>query len=160
MVAGRSWKPIILAALAASLVAFLGATATDLGPWYQNLSKPSWQPPDWLFGPVWTLIFGLCAVSGVSAWRHAPNRAAREWVIGAFALNGFLNVFWTILFFRFKHPDWALIEVGFFWLSILGLILFFAKISKIASSLLLPYLAWVSFAAVLNLSVVRLNSPF
>jgi tryptophan-rich sensory protein len=156
----RSWKPIILAALAASFVAFLGATATDLGPWYQNLAKPSWQPPDWLFGPVWTLIFGLSAISGVLAWRLAPNQATREWVIGAFALNGFLNVLWTILFFRFKHPDWALIEVGFFWLSIVALIFFLARISKPAGALLLPYLAWVSFAAVLNLSVARLNSPF
>jgi tryptophan-rich sensory protein len=156
----RSWKPIVLAALAASLVAFLGATATDLGPWYQNLLKPSWQPPDWLFGPVWTLIFGLCAISGVLAWRYAPNQAVREWIIGAFALNGFLNVLWTILFFRFKHPDWALIEVGFFWLSIVVLIVFLARGSKTASGLLLPYLAWVSFAAVLNLAVVRLNSPF
>ncbi len=160
MVTRRSWKPVVLAALAASLVAFLGATATDLGPWYQNLEKPSWQPPDWLFGPVWTLIFGLCAVSGVLAWRHAPNQAIREWVIGAFALNGFLNVLWTILFFRFKHPDWALVEVGFFWLSIVGLIVFLARISKTASRLLLPYLAWVSFAAVLNLTVARLNAPF
>lgn len=160
MVARRSWKPVILAALAASLVAFLGATATDLGPWYQNLTKPAWQPPDWLFGPVWTLIFGLCAISGVSAWRRAPNQAAREWVIGAFALNGFLNVLWTILFFRFKHPDWALIEVGVFWFSIVVLILFFARFSKMASAILLPYLAWVSFAAVLNLAVVRLNGPY
>jgi tryptophan-rich sensory protein len=146
--------------LAASLVAFLGATATDLGPWYQNLAKPPWQPPDWLFGPVWTLIFGLCAIAGVLAWRRAAKQAVREWIIGGFALNGFLNVLWTILFFRFKHPDWALIEVGFFWLSILGLILFLARISKISSGLLLPYLAWVSFAAVLNLAVARLNHPF
>jgi len=154
------WKPVALAAAAASLVAFLGATITDLGPWYQALHRPPWQPPDWLFGPVWTLIFGLTAVSGLLGWQRAPTSAQGEWLIGLFALNGFLNILWTILFFRFEHPDWALAEVGLLWLSILAPMLFLARFSKLSSWLLVPYLIWVSFAATLNWTIVRLNGPF
>jgi len=157
---GRLWKPIVLAALAAALVAGLGATVTDLGPWYQDLRKPSWQPPDWLFGPAWTLIFGLTAISGAIAWRDAPDRASREWVIGLFALNGFLNILWSFLFFRLKRPDFALVEVVLLWLSVLAPMIVAARYAKAASGLILPYLAWVTFAGVLNLAVVRLNGPF
>ena len=113
------WKPVLIAAAVAIFIGALGGTLTDTGTWYQNLRKPSWQPPDWLFGPAWTLIFALATVSAVYAWRNAENRAQRDWVIGLFALNGFLNVLWSMLFFALRRPDWALIEVAFLWLSIL-----------------------------------------
>jgi tryptophan-rich sensory protein len=151
------WKPIFAAAAAAALVAILGATATDLGPWYQNLTKPWWQPPDWLFGPAWTLIFTLTAIAGIIAWDSARDRAEREWIVAAFALNGFLNVLWSMLFFRLKRPDWSVVEVAALWLSIALMILVVSRSNKIASWLLLPYLAWVTFAGILNLAVVRLN---
>ena len=154
------WKPIVIAALAASAVAGLGALMTDLGPWYANLKKPSWQPPDWLFGPAWTIIFGLCTISGYLAWRNAPNRGGRDGVIALFALNGFLNVLWSALFFRLRRPDWALTEAALLWLSILLMIVVLRRYSTSASVLLVPYLAWVSFAAILNWSVVELNAPF
>jgi len=153
------WVPILCAALAAMLVAGLGALMTDLGDWYVNLRKPPWQPPDWLFGPAWTLIFALTAAAGVLAWRDEPNPARREWMLALFALNGLLNVVWSLLFFRLHHPDWALLEVGFLWLSILALIVVIAPASPVAGWLLAPYLAWVAFAALLNLAVVRLNGP-
>ncbi len=156
----RHWKPVLIAAVSAIAVAALGALMTDLGPWYADLRKPSWQPPDWLFGPVWTVIFALCAISGYLAWREAPNRGGRDGVIGLFALNGFLNVLWSTIFFRVKRPDWALVEVGLLWFSIVLMIVVLMRYSKTASLLLLPYLAWVTFAAVLNWSVVRLNAPF
>jgi len=154
------WKPFLIAAAVAIFIALLGGTLTDTGPWYQNLHKPSWQPPDWLFGPAWTLIFALSTVAAVYAWRNAQSRSQREWVIGLFALNGFLNVLWSTLFFALRRPDWALIEVGFLWLSILLPIAVFWRSAGPASLYLLPYLLWVSFAAVLNLTVVRLNAPF
>jgi translocator protein len=157
---GGRWKPILIAALAAMAVAGLGALMTDLGPWYVGLRKPAWQPPDWLFGPAWTLVFGLCALAGYLAWRVAPNRIGQEWIIALFAFNGFLNVLWSALFFRLKRPDWALAEVGLLWLSILLLIVVLARYAKTASALLVPYLAWVSFAAILNLAIVQLNGPF
>lgn len=161
MAAGRSfWKPVVIAAAVAIFIGALGGTLTDIGPWYQSLRKPSWQPPDWLFGPAWTLIFAFATVSAVYAWRNAPDRTRREWVIGLFALNGFLNVLWSTLFFALRRPDWALIEVVLLWASILLPMILFARFSRPASLYLLPYLLWVSFAAYLNLTVVRLNAPF
>lgn len=154
------WLPFLVGALAAIVVAALGATMTDLGPWYAGLRKPSWQPPDWLFGPAWTAIFALTTLSAVIAWRTAPGRERREWIVGAFALNGFLNIVWSALFFRLHRPDWALIEVALLGLSILWLMAGPTRHSRRAGLLLLPYLAWVSFAAVLNLAVVELNGPF
>ena len=155
-----AWLPVLGAGAAALLVASLGATITDLGPWYQSLQRPSWQPPDWLFGPAWTIIFALAAISGVVAWRNAPTDADREWIIGLFAINGVLNILWSALFFRMHRPDWALFEVAFLWLSILLPIIVFYRYARLASWLLVPYLAWVTFAAALNLAIVRLNGPF
>ena len=141
-------------------VAGLGALTTDLGPWYFRLHKPAWQPPDWLFGPAWTLIFALAALAGVIYWTRWTNRNDRLRMVAAFALNAFLNTFWSLLFFRFERPDWALYEVGSLWLSIALLIVLLARGSRTASWLLLPYLGWVSFAALLNWKIVQLNMPF
>lgn len=157
---GSRWKAILAAASAAALVAALGATVTELGSWYRSLEKPWWQPPDWLFGPAWTVIFGFAAISAATAWRHAPDRASREWVIGLFSLNGLLNILWSVLFFRMHRPDWALFEVVLLWMSILLIMLVVGRYSKMASWFLLPYLAWVTFAGILNLEVVRLNPAF
>ena len=153
---GRA-KPIIAAALSATAVAGLGALTTELGPWYYNLNKPSWQPPDWLFGPAWTTIFALAAIAGVIYWRRQTNRDARMLILGAFALNAFLNTFWSLLFFRLHRPDWALYEVPFLWASILLLIILLGRVSAKAAWLLVPYLVWVSFASVLNWRIVVLN---
>jgi translocator protein len=156
----RRSKPVIAAALSATAVAGLGALTTDLGPWYYRLGKPSWQPPDWLFGPAWTLIFALAALAGVLYWKQSTNRSARQRILAAFALNAFLNTLWSLLFFRLKRPDWALYEVGFLWLSIVLLIVLLSRESRAAAWLLAPYLAWVSFASLLNWTIVQLNAPF
>jgi tryptophan-rich sensory protein len=153
-------RAIVVAAAAALAVAAVGGTVTDLGPWYRSLHEPPWKPPDAAFGLIWTVIFALAAASGVIAWRRSPSRATREWLIGLFALNGFLNVLWSLLFFRLKRPDWGLIEVGGLWLSVAILIVFLSRRSWAASALLAPYLVWVSIAAALNFAVVRLNGPF
>ena len=156
----RAWRPVAVAALAAVVVAGLGASATDLGPWYYALRKPSWQPPDWLFGPAWTLIYGLAALSGVLAWRATASVGKRRQIVVLFALNALLNVLWSELFFRLRRPDWALVETVPFWLSILLLVAVLWPMSPAAGKVLLPYLGWVAFAALLNLAVVRLNGPF
>jgi translocator protein len=156
----RRWKPVFAAALSAMALAGLGALSTDLGDWYQGLQQPAWKPPDALFGPAWTLIYALAALAGVKAWNAAPTRADREWLVALFALNGFLNLLWSLLFFRLRRPDWALVEVGFLWGSILLLMGVLGRYARPAAALLAPYLAWVSFAAVLNFAVVRLNAPF
>ncbi len=152
--------PVTIATAAAVCVAALGATVTDLGPWYQALAKPSWNPPDVVFPMGWTVIYALITIAGITAWRAAPTSAKAEWVIGLFALNGFLNIGWSLVFFRLQRPDWALIEVGLLWLSILAMILYCGRFSKPAAWLLVPYLVWVGFAAALNWAVVQLNAPF
>jgi benzodiazapine receptor len=156
----QRWQPVAAAALSALVVAGLGGLNTVLGPWYYALRKPSWQPPDWLFGPAWTLIFALAALAGVTYWRREPDGARRRQVVAAFAANGFLNMLWSLLFFRLQRPDWGLYEVGGLWLSIVCLIVLTGRTSREASWLLLPYLLWVSFASVLNWRIVTLNGPF
>lgn len=153
----QRWKPVVVAAALAMAVAALGASATDIGPWYQSLRKPSWQPPDLLFGPVWTTIYALTAYAGVLVWRAArPPR--RMQLMALFALNALLNVLWSELFFNFHRPSLALAEVAPFWLSIVALMVGAGSVSRRAAWLLVPYLAWVGFAAYLNLTIVRLNS--
>lgn len=156
----RRWKPVAIAAAAALAVAVLGGLSTDIGSWYRGLTKPSWQPPDVLFGPVWTTIYALAAIAAARAWERAPRRADREWLIALFTLNGFVNVLWSLLFFRLHRPDWALAEVGVLWLSIALLIVVLRRHSRFSAWLLAPYLLWVTFAAALNAEVVRLNGPF
>lgn len=156
----EGFLPVILAGMAALIVAAGGATITDLGPWYQSLEQPTWAPPGWLYGVAWTLIFALAAMASLFAWRAAPTAKARTNVIGLFAFNGFLNVLWSLLFFRVQRPDWALIEVAFLWLSVAVLIIYCGRFSKLAAWLLLPYIGWVSVAAALNWAIVQLNGPF
>ena len=151
-----SKKPILIATLLAIVVGGLGGAATDIGPWYYGLVKPSWQPPDWLFGPVWTTIYVLTAIAGVRAWRRG-NPTERRFFAGALALNLVLNVLWSVIFFTLKRPDLALLEVVPLWLSIALLMLLVRRCSPLSSVLLLPYLLWVGFAAYLNWTIVRLN---
>jgi translocator protein len=151
------WKPLLIALALAMGVGALGALTTDLGSWYQLLNKPSWQPPDWLFGPVWTTIFALAALSAVLSWRRAADRPNRETIVLLFVANAFFNLLWSALFFRLKRPDLALIEVGFLWLSVLIPIFVLRRYSVKSSWLLTPYIAWVTFAALLNYEIVKLN---
>ena len=159
-IVGGRWRPVVAAALAATGVGALGALTTELGSWYYALHKPPWQPPDWLFGPAWTLIFALAALAAVLYWRDVLDRELRLQLLAAFAINAFLNTLWSLLFFRLKRPDLALYEVGFLWLSILALIVLLRRGSALAAWLLAPYLAWVSFASYLNYTIVQLNAPF
>lgn len=152
--------PILVAAGGAIALGGVGGLMTPIGPWYANLRKPRLQPPNWLFGPAWTVILGLAAWSAVEAWNAAANDAARTSVVVLFATNALFHLLWSPLFFRLRRPDWALIEVVFLWSSILALVVGLQQISPFASLLILPYLAWVSFAAWLNWAIVRLNQPF
>lgn len=157
----RAWLfPIVIAAAAALAVAVLGATITDIGPWYHGLVQPRWAPPDAAYGVAWTAIYALTALAGVTGWRAMPTAGESDWLIGLFALNGFLNILWSLLFFRAHRPDWAGIEVFALWLSVAALVLFIGRRSLAGAALLLPYLAWVSFAGFLNFTIIRLNGPF
>ena len=149
-------KPVVIAFLVVFAVAGIGGAATDIGPWYFNLIKPAWQPPDWAFGPIWTLIYITTGIASVRAWRLGDELQRSNFLL-ALLINCVLNVLWSVLFFKMQRPDVALIEVVVFWLSIVPLILLPLRYSPRSSLLMLPYIAWVSVAAYLNLTIVRLN---
>jgi len=141
-------------------VSRLGQSLTDLGPWYRALAQPDWRPPDWAFGVVWSTIFVLLGIAGVMAWRRAGSPGRQIQLIALLAINSMLHVLWSFLFFTAQRPDWAMIELGFLWLSVLSLVFAFWRISTLAGLLLLPYIVWVTIAGALNWSVMLLNAPF
>lgn len=155
--------PFPLAFAVAWTVVVLGAGGwvTEIGDWYRALRKPPWQPPDALFGPAWTLIFVCASAAFVLAWRAAEGEPVlRAALVAAYLLNGALNFLWSWLFFRMRRPDVAAVEVAPLWMSIAAIAGCVALASPPAALLLAPYLGWVSFAAVLNRAIVRLNGPF
>lgn len=154
-------EPHILAAILwALLLAGAGGALTTIGPWYRNLKKPSWQPPDWLFGPAWTLILSAAAWAAILAWEGATSPRDQMIVIGLYAANFVFHFLWSPLFFALKRPDWALRESFFLWASVVGLCVGVLPFSTLASALLAPYVLWVTFATYLNYEIVRLNGPF
>jgi tryptophan-rich sensory protein len=152
--------PIVIASVAATAVALVGATITDIGPWYHALNQPRWAPPDAMYGVAWMAIYAFTAIAGVYAWLATSDRREREWLIGLFALNGFLNTMWSVLFFQLHRPDWAMIEAIGLWLSVGALIVAIWPRSMTGAVLLVPYLLWVTFAGYLNMTIVHLNGPF
>ena len=126
------------------------------GAWYESLAKPSWRPPNRLFPPVWTILYAMIAVSGWLVWRE---RAGHDIAVPmlVYAVQLVLNFLWSALFFGMRRMDYALADIALLWLSILVLIALFRPVSPLAALLLIPYLAWVSFAACLNLTMLRLN---
>ncbi len=137
----------------------LGGATTPLTPWYRDLKKPSWQPPNWLFGPAWSLILASAATASVYAW-NAADAAGRTDVLVAYAVNALCFILWSPLFFVARRPDWALIEWTFLWASVAAVAWVVYQQSPTGALFVLPYLAWVSFAGVLNRAIVIRNQPF
>ena len=128
----------------ALLLGVAGGFLTEIGPWYRDLRKPRLNPPNWLFGPAWTIILGLAAWSAIIAWDASGTADERRLVIVLYGANALLHLLWSPLFFKFKRPDWALVEIGFLWASLVALVVGIAPISRTASHLIWPYLAWVT----------------
>jgi tryptophan-rich sensory protein len=156
----HEWEPTMVAAGGVTVLAVAGMQLTKLGQWYYALRKPSWQPPDWLFGPAWTTIFILEAASAVIGWQESREASEATLLVVTYVMNGVFNMLWSLLFFTLRRPDWALYEVGFLWLSVLAMILVLQHFAGLAWIFLVPYLLWVSFASFLNYTIVRLNAPF
>jgi len=133
---------------------------TEIGPWYRSLRNPWWKPPDWAFGPIWTIILALTTIGAAMAWEAAPDDTARLLILLSFTTNAALNIGWNLFFFKLRRPDWALVEVVFLWLSILAMIIIVLPFSSMAALYIAPYLVWVFIAALLNRQVVLLNQPF
>ena len=137
----------------------LGAIATtpEIDGWYKTIEKPAWNPPDYIFGPVWTTLFLMMAIAGWLVWQRAGARDAAM-ALTLFGIQLVLNVAWSWIFFAAHQPGWAFAEMIILWLAILATTVAFFRSSQSAGWLMLPYLAWVSFASVLNFAIWRMNS--
>ncbi len=130
------------------------ATAQSVTDWYPTLVKPSWNPPNWIFGPVWTALYLMMAVAAWLVWRSDGNiRGAMILFFSQLALN----FAWSFLFFGARSPWLGLMDIAMLWLALVITVIAFFQKSAAAGLLMLPYLAWVSFAAILNLAIWRLN---
>jgi tryptophan-rich sensory protein len=137
------------------LVALSGAFYRP-GAWYERLRKPPWRPPNWVFAPAWSVLYVLIAISGWLVWRDAGWPAAAP-ALAIYGVQLLLNAGWSAVFFGLRRPDWAFLEISLLWLSIAWTIQAFAPLQPVAAWLLAPYLAWVSFAALLNFSIWQRN---
>jgi len=126
------------------------------GEWYAQLNKPVWNPPNWIFGPVWTALYTMMAIAAWLVWRRG-GFATQKVPLGLFLLQLLLNAAWSALFFGLRNPGLAFAEIILLWLAILGTLLAFGKAHRLAGVLMVPYLAWVTFAAVLNFTLWQLN---
>ena len=141
------------------VVAFFGSLVTlpSIATWYAGLNKPSFNPPNFIFGPVWTILYTLMGVALYLIWDKKKNNKSVDTAIKMFLLQLSLNFLWSLIFFGLHLPFAALLTIIALWLSIVYTILLFRKISNKAYLLLLPYIAWVSFALILNFFIVILN---
>ena len=143
----------VLAASAIGSFATVRATPT----WYKGLAKPSFNPPGWLFGPAWTVLYLLMAVAAWLVWKQGFGAAGVKLALAVFLAQLILNALWSVLFFGLRSPLAGLVDIIVLWVAILATIILFFRVSVTAGVILLPYIAWVSFAAVLNAAILRLN---
>lgn len=151
---------IILVQLAGIIGSFF--TIDAIGNWYVFLDKPSFSPPNWVFGPVWIILYTLMATATFLIWkkRHGlrPSQAqARDKGFWLFWVHLLFNALWSILFFGLQNPLWALIDIGVLLVLICAVTFYYFRVSSIAGLLMIPYILWVSFATVLNLGIYLLN---
>ena len=139
--------------------ALVGSTFTtpSVPEWYGSLVKPSFTPPNWLFGPVWSMLYLAMAIAGWLVWRR-QRESSTTLPLALFGGQLVLNVLWSILFFGLQATGIALVEILILWTAIFATLLSFWRISTIAGWLFVPYLTWVSFATIMNFEICRLNS--
>jgi tryptophan-rich sensory protein len=126
------------------------------GQWYASLAKPAWNPPAWIFGPVWTVLYAMMAVAAWLVWKRA-GFGRQPLALSLFLAQLLLNALWSPLFFGLRNPGLAFADILLLWLALLATVVVFWRTRRVAGALLMPYLAWVTFAAALNLAIWRLN---
>ncbi|MEM9825240.1 MAG: TspO/MBR family protein [Planctomycetota bacterium] len=148
----------------ASLVLWLGGgllTGIGLGPWYDELTFPSLQPPGWVFTPMWMLILSLLAVATVRITTgDRSNAGSRTVAVGLYGFQFGLNLGWSVLFFAVQRPDAAMAEILILDVVVAAMVVAYAKIDRVAGLMLVPYLVWLLFATAINIAIVQLNGPF
>ena len=152
------WIGLIVLLVLCFAVAAVGGLATtpNIPNWYAGLAKPSWTPPDWIFGPVWSVLYLSMAIAAWLVWRQA-GLAGAALPMALFGIQLLLNTLWSWLFFGLHSPSAALVDIILLWTAIVATTVAFWRRSMVAGILFLPYLVWVSFASVLNLAIWRLN---
>lgn len=134
-----------------------GFTVSAINGWYATINKPWFNPPNWIFGPVWTSLYVMMGIAFYLIWKSDAATALKNKAITLFFIQLTVNFLWSIIFFYFQQPGWAFIDIVIMWVMILLTIFSFGKISAAASWLMVPYICWVSFAAVLNFAIWKLN---
>ena len=155
----KNWVKLIVSLLIPQLIGASGAyfTITGRGSWYQQIQRPEWNPPNWIFGPVWTTLYVLMGIAFYLVWKaEAPQKLKRPAML-FWALQMILNFFWSFIFFGQHQIGLAFAEIIILWLMILLTIFAFARINKLAAWLMVPYISWVSFATLLNYAIWQLN---
>ncbi len=155
----NNFSKLLISTVGCLAIGFLGSIATTpaIPTWYSTLNKPSFNPPNWIFAPVWTTLYVLMGISLYLIWKKGFKNKENKMAIQVFLIQLGLNLIWSFLFFGFQNPLLAFFEIIILWGAILLTIIKFYKISKISAYLLLPYILWVSFASFLNLFIVILN---
>ncbi|MBA2691297.1 MAG: tryptophan-rich sensory protein [Rubrobacter sp.] len=158
--AGRSAVALVVFFAACFLAAGGGglftAPQTAPGGWYDTLDKPFFTPPDWLFGPVWTVLYAAMALAAWIVWRKRSGTNVRPALV-LFGIQLFLNMMWSVVFFGMEAPGWRLLEISALWVALSLTIAAFMRVSRLAGWLLVPYLAWETFATFLNAGIWLLN---
>lgn len=154
---GRQWLALAGWLALAFATAAIGSVASVQAPqFYGQLVQPEWAPPPSVFGPVWTVLFALMGIAAWLVWR-TPQGAARRQALALFCGQLVLNALWSWLFFRWQLGAWALADIAALWLAVAATLAAFWRLRPLAGALLVPYLAWISFAAALNFTLWRLN---
>ena len=158
MTAKHPWLGLLIFLVGCFAAAGIGGAVTTpkIATWYATLAKPTWNPPNWIFGPVWSALYFCMAVAAWLVWRQGGLWQARV-PLALFGVQLTLNVLWSCIFFGFERPGLAFAEVLLLWAAIAATMVGFWQRSRIAGILFVPYLAWVSFASVLNFTIWRLN---
>ncbi len=160
----RSWRDLLklLISLAVTYaVAYAGSAYSrpEINTWYAELRKPAFNPPGWVFMPVWTVLYTLMAIAAYLVWQSRVHNRFKVLALSVYLVQLGLNFLWTYLFFAMRQPSYALLNIVALWLMIAITMTLFTRISRVAGLLLVPYLAWVTFAAILNSEIWRLNRP-
>ena len=155
----NDWLALLFFILIVEAAGIIGSlfTTPSIPTWYASLAKPAFNPPSWVFAPVWTLLFLLMGVAVFLVWRKGINNRQARVALYVFAGQLVLNILWSVLFFGLHSPLAAFCEVVVLWLAICWTIISFNRVSKAAAWLLMPYIFWVSFATLLNFSLMILN---
>lgn len=153
----RSIATCVLCSIGCIAAGFASAAVSPQDAWYSALAKPSWMPPGWLFGVVWTVLYAMMGFAISLVLLPNAKRGGRSPALTAFAIQLALNLAWSPIFFRFHSPGWALVVILFLWIAIAWTVATCWSVNDLAGILLLPYWAWVTFAVALNAAIWRMN---